>query len=544
MQGDFITKGENGGNVNLKNVLCAPEVSRNILSLRKIINSGVGVTLSNQGIRLIDEERNIVVKRGPYDGKFWYVNFTKSNCSSDSTNKLSTLVSKPKTLLSGQSVTNTVVYRNKRNSESIGLTEEGSKVSIQRHSQVSCQNVCDEGFSAVAEEEHNYAKQPLTEYKHQEDCNSVSHNDHTYGRSLDQQTVNENNNELPESITSNDLDIERTEKIFEEFSMTNTTDTSEKANTKNLKENKGLLWHVRLGHVSQQYLEQASKFIPELKGVKFNNAIRDCETCIKAKGCKKSSPNKRFRNTKPLKLIHTDVMGPISPSSFSFGNRYIITFTDDATRYVWAYPMPDKANVHLTIVKLLKNIRNLKGQNASIQEFRLDNGTEYLTQDMKDLLAKEKINLSPVPPYTPDLNGTAERLNLTIQRQIRCLIFDSGFSKEIWLGAVDIQNKIPKKALNGKIPYTEFLQKPCFLKYIRSFGCVCHVLKNSKLTKFEERTMRGFLVSCNDDSYTIFEAETGKFWRSKNVTFIENKVYGDVFKKPSEKSVLEKEGRK
>ncbi len=68
-KGDFVTKGENGGNVNLRNVLCAPEVLRNILSLRKIINSGVGVTLSKQGIRLIDE-RNRVVKRGPYDGRF------------------------------------------------------------------------------------------------------------------------------------------------------------------------------------------------------------------------------------------------------------------------------------------------------------------------------------------------------------------------------------------------------------------------------------------------------------------------------------------
>ncbi len=51
-----------------------------------------------------------------------------------------------------------------------------------RHSQVSYQNVRDEGFSAVTEEEHIYAKQPLTEYKHQEDRNSVIHNDHTYGR--------------------------------------------------------------------------------------------------------------------------------------------------------------------------------------------------------------------------------------------------------------------------------------------------------------------------------------------------------------------------
>lgn len=92
---------------------------------------------------------------------------------------------------------------------------------------------------------------------------------------------------------------------------------------------------------------------------------------------------------------------------------------------------------------------------------------------MKDLLKKENINFSPVPPYTPELNRTAERLNLNLQRQIRCLIIDSGFPREMWAWAlkfvVDIHNKIPKKVLAGKIPYIEFLKKPCSLKYIRRF---------------------------------------------------------------------------
>lgn len=41
-----------------------------------------------------------------------------------------------------------------------------------------------------------------------------------------------------------------------------------------------------------------------------------------------------------------------------------------------------------------------------------------------------------------------------------------------------------------------------------------------KKTKFEERTMKGFLVACNDDSYTVFEAETGKFWNRKRYLYV------------------------
>lgn len=55
-------------------------------------------------------------------------------------------------------------------------------------------------------------------------------------------------------------------------------------------------------------------------------------------------------------LIHTDVMGLISPSSFQFGNQFIITFTDDAFCYMWAYPMLNKSSVHLAVSKLLKDM--------------------------------------------------------------------------------------------------------------------------------------------------------------------------------------------
>lgn len=58
-----------------------------------------------------------------------------------------------------------------------------------------------------------------------------------------------------------------------------------------------------------------------------------------------------------------------------------------------------------------------------VPEFGLDNGTEYLTEDMKELMKKEKFILSPAPLYTP-LNGTAECLNLSLPR-----IIERGYSK-------------------------------------------------------------------------------------------------------------------
>lgn len=151
-------------------------------------------------------------------------------------------------------------------------------------------------------------------------------------------------------------------------------------------------WHIRLGHVSRQYLEEASKYINELKEIKFDKSVTDCDVCIQAKARKTSCSSVRFRYIELLRLIHTDVMGPVTLSTFKFANKYIVTFTDDTTRFVWAYPIWYKTCVHITVEKLLKDVRNERGQDAIIQEFRLDNGTEYMMENMK--LAKKNLILA------------------------------------------------------------------------------------------------------------------------------------------------------
>jgi transposase InsO family protein len=39
-------------------------------------------------------------------------------------------------------------------------------------------------------------------------------------------------------------------------------------------------------------------------------------------------------------------------------------------------------------------------------------------------------------PYSPQSNGTAERINRTIMEKAKALIFDSGLSKRMWGEAV------------------------------------------------------------------------------------------------------------
>lgn len=462
----------------LKNVLYSKHLSKNLFSLRKLVNKGALVNLSEDGINIVDVKSNKLVKSGRYDGRFWWLNFELANQTKYSFN---------------------------------------SESYVEMHDE---QSVNDE-------------------------LNKIE-NDHNYHKTAQEHSINEEHNySLEKDFSFKEINDEgKLERYIECVSEMNKSDLEEinKRKVESLKSNIGLLWHYRLGHVSKSYLEQMSKINVELRNVKFTNDILECDICKRAKIVREPCKSIRYKYDEPLRLIHTDVMGPITPSTFKFGNTYIVTFIDDFTRYAWAYPMANKSMVHIALGSMLENARTILGKDAKITFLRLDNGTEYFTENMKLLVEKEKISFREAPPYTPNLNGTAERFNLDIQQKIRSLLFDSGFPLQLWgyalNFAVNVYNKTPKRSLGYNIPYEMIHKRSCSIKYFRRFGCLSYVLNTKTRGKFNDRSVRGFLVACGETSYYIIEPETGKVYRSKNVNFIESKTYGNVFVKGDKSSVL------
>ena len=55
---------------------------------------------------------------------------------------------------------------------------------------------------------------------------------------------------------------------------------------------------------------------------------------------------KRVRATRPLQLIHSHVVGPISPPSYD-NKRYLVTFIDDCTHFMVVYAMETKLEAFL-----------------------------------------------------------------------------------------------------------------------------------------------------------------------------------------------------
>ena len=95
-------------------------------------------------------------------------------------------------------------------------------------------------------------------------------------------------------------------------------------------------WHQQMGHASYKHLFIISKHesvlgIPKLS--RMNNVV--CGPCQLGKQTKAKHPGTQTSTTsRPLKLLHLDLMGPTRTESLS-SKRYIMVVIDDFTRYTW-----------------------------------------------------------------------------------------------------------------------------------------------------------------------------------------------------------------
>ena len=115
-------------------------------------------------------------------------------------------------------------------------------------------------------------------------------------------------------------------------------------------------------------------------------------------------------------------MEPIKPVSFPGGNKFIIVFIDDYSRYARIFSIKTKDQAGKCLEKFLQNTRNLLGKNQKICYIRADNAGEFLGGNFSEIMHKEKIDNDFAPLYAPPHNGTAERFNKTLQWKIRALL--------------------------------------------------------------------------------------------------------------------------
>jgi hypothetical protein len=237
------------------------------------------------------------------------------------------------------------------------------------------------------------------------------------------------------------------------------------------------VWHQRLAHLGEQNIRKLEAMA---KGIRVDpqSALGKCGDCLK--GRQTRQPNHepaKDRKDEILGRVHSDICGPINPSSVS-GYKYLLLFVDDATRKKHVYGLRTK-----TSKEVLDRFKEYKKKveletGMKIKIIRTDGGGEYekwVKGYLKDCGIKHEVTAH----YSPEQNGVAERANRTILERTKAILADTEFPKTLWMEiastVVYLKNRSPTSSLDGKTPYEAWHGKKPDLSHLRMIGCTAYV---------------------------------------------------------------------
>ena len=160
------------------------------------------------------------------------------------------------------------------------------------------------------------------------------------------------------------------------------------------------LWHQRMGRANYKHRSIASKHesilgIPKLS--RMSNVV--CGPCQLRKQTKaKHLSTQTSVTSRPLELLHLDLMGPTRTKSFG-GKSYIIVVVDDFTRYTWVILLWSKSDAPKHIKALYTRLQNEKSLN--IYRIQSDHGKEFENSYMESFCARLGISQEFSTPITP-----------------------------------------------------------------------------------------------------------------------------------------------
>ncbi|GKV34500.1 hypothetical protein SLEP1_g42871 [Rubroshorea leprosula] len=249
------------------------------------------------------------------------------------------------------------------------------------------------------------------------------------------------------------------------------------------------LWHKRLAHMSEKGLQLLAKqsLVPIAKG----GHVNPCDVCRFGKQHRVSFQKNLTWKENKLDLVYSDVCGPLEVESFG-GNKYFVTFIDDATRKTWVYLLQNKSQVFKYFQHYHAMVERETG--LKLKCLRTDNGGEYTSKEFRDYCLKHGIRHEKTVPGTPQHNGVAERMNHTIVEKVRCMLRMAALPKPFWGEAVNtlvyLINRSPSVPLNFEIPEKAWTGKDVGYSHLRVFECKAfmHVPKEQR-SKLDDKAI-------------------------------------------------------
>ena len=280
------------------------------------------------------------------------------------------------------------------------------------------------------------------------------------------------------------------------------------------------MWHCRLGHIGVKRMKKLHSD-GLLESLDFESLER-CEACLMGKMTKTPFSGMMERATDLLEIIHTDVCGPMSVASRG-GYRYVLTFTDDLSRYGYIYFMKHKSETFEKFKEFQSEVENQR--NKKIKFLRSDRGGEYLSYEFGEHLKKCGILSQLTPPGTPQRNGVSERRNRTLLDMVRSMMSLTDLPLSFWGYALETAaftlNRAPSKSVETT-PYELWFGKKPKLSFLKVWGCEAYV-KKLQPDKLEPKAEKCVFIGYPKETigYTFYHRSEGKIFVAKNGSFLE-----------------------
>ena len=191
-----------------------------------------------------------------------------------------------------------------------------------------------------------------------------------------------------------------------------------------------------------------------------------CDVCIKAKHTAASHPASDTRASRPLELVHSDLMGPFKPMSAG-GNQFLLTATDDYSGFAAVRPLKHKSEAPDAFKKIL--LAWERQHDSRVQCVRTDRGEEYAA--FNKWCDEQGIQRERSAAYKPQQNGRAERLNRTLTERTRAMLLQSDIPKKFWAEAFSTATQlynVAPKFKQSKSPHELFHdRKPDVQAHVR-----------------------------------------------------------------------------
>lgn len=289
-----------------------------------------------------------------------------------------------------------------------------------------------------------------------------------------------------------------------------------------------LTWHYRLSHLSLRGLQDLRRQNKIHVSLNNEDEVMRCKECIKGKFNRLNLKSREgYKVTDVLAHVHSYLCQ--LPFISRSGYKYIMTFVDEASHFAIVFLLKSKSDAFDSFKRFVKQAERKTGM--CLKCLRSDNGRDYVNSAWKSFNESHGITHSTGPPYSPELNGVAERYNRTLLSKILPNLVKSNLPVRFWEDAtqhaVHSANRSPSQSIpNGETPFSVWANQPTSCIGLKTFGCkVWHQLlgpqRSDKLSPKARPCLH--LHSLPDgDGWMVWDLVSQSPMKSRDVVFHED----------------------